>query len=760
MSDFDYSEIKAFSETLDPKKNAARYKMHRYFTRRPFNVIQEYIKHYTKEGDVVLDPFLGSGVTVVEALILRRKAIGIDIESLSTFISKNVAVSPVNILKFEQEFRKIKTKYMNQIYDLYKLNNREVDKLKIPYWYPKNVELPSNADVKTVDELFTKRQLISLSILFNEIKKIQDKTLRELMKLVFSSTLTFTNKMYDRGSSSPFAVYRYWMPKKLQEVNVWDYFERRYEAVKKGKIETNDLINNFYKNNCKIYTDSATELTKYVKNNSVDYIFTDPPYGAHIAYIDLSIMWDSWLGFNDKEKKRANEIIEKGNLNKTREDYIHLLRKSFEQMYKVLKENRWMSLVFHHKELKLWRLVKDACEDAGFEYINAVSQPITKMPTLHKIQSPLRTMAGELILNFKKSKIKNHTKISAPSTIKNVVLNVAERVILQKEGATTDDIYHVAVPELLDANLLDKAVKEVNDITPILEKEFELDENGKWQIKKGTKLGSWIPQKDRIRFYATSYLKREKKATTEEIITTLLPLLSNGHRPENKDILETLEEVAEPEEGKYWKLKEKMIKHKQATLLDHVSGLPYINFKEKDEKKTHNLYIYALANLAKLNGYKVWIGKKEQSQKFNNIKLYDLCNYDELPLLGIKDDVKKIIQQIDIMWFENDQPIAAFEIENTTNVQRGILRFVNLIKKEPDISSKLYLVAPKKRENKVKSELGNPVFIGEPLYLEKKVKYLLYLDIEKIYKDLQEENRIKFKLMELDRLAKGILSDV
>ena len=73
--------ILPISKTISPKRQAARrhYGVHPYFTRRAWNVVQEYIKNFTTSGEIVLDPFGGSGITPIEALVLGRKAIQVDI---------------------------------------------------------------------------------------------------------------------------------------------------------------------------------------------------------------------------------------------------------------------------------------------------------------------------------------------------------------------------------------------------------------------------------------------------------------------------------------------------------------------------------------------------------------------------------------------------------------------------------------------------------------------------------------------------------
>lgn len=65
--------------------------VHPYFTRRPANVVREYILHYSKEGDRILDPFGGSGVTAIEAFLENRLGIQNDINPLANFIAQGIA---------------------------------------------------------------------------------------------------------------------------------------------------------------------------------------------------------------------------------------------------------------------------------------------------------------------------------------------------------------------------------------------------------------------------------------------------------------------------------------------------------------------------------------------------------------------------------------------------------------------------------------------------------------------------------------------
>ena len=62
------------------------YLVHKYWARKPHNVVSEYIRRYSMPGEIVLDPFGGSGVTAMEAIKADRKAISVDLNPMSAFL--------------------------------------------------------------------------------------------------------------------------------------------------------------------------------------------------------------------------------------------------------------------------------------------------------------------------------------------------------------------------------------------------------------------------------------------------------------------------------------------------------------------------------------------------------------------------------------------------------------------------------------------------------------------------------------------------
>jgi hypothetical protein len=92
--------------------------MHTYWSKKPHDAIRQYIRHYTKQGDIVLDPFCGSGGTALAALMEGRKAIAIDRSPAATFITKNYC-TPVDVDELQAAFEELRQKVKPEIDWLY-----------------------------------------------------------------------------------------------------------------------------------------------------------------------------------------------------------------------------------------------------------------------------------------------------------------------------------------------------------------------------------------------------------------------------------------------------------------------------------------------------------------------------------------------------------------------------------------------------------------------------------------------------------------
>ena len=499
------------------EKDCARYKMHKYWAAKPWYVVSEYIRHFSKEGEIVLDPFCGSGVVGCEALINRRKVVLNDLNPMATFIAKNICRSPINLEKLDEEFSKIRANLKKEIMDMYLLlepcpscgakvytkhlvrgpslkdnwivegrcsrkhglsghirrtltfkERQFLDTLEdneIPFWFPKD-QFPDgretmrlkNAGMDSVDKLFTRRNLTALSLLYNEIQKISDLDIKELMLLAFSNTLLHVSKLKSE-QLRPMSANSYYCMGDWIEENVWERFENRVKwrwGIYKGKEETNKLIGNYYKlaadfdsllsdGTLMIFNRPAQDLSN-IPDESIDYCFTDPPYGGSIQYYELTYLWRSWLKMS--HEFIDNEITVNDFQGKKDNSFEEMLTEAFSEVYRVMKPGRWLSVTFNNKDSKIWLALLKACQAAGFKKENIVPQK----PISHSfVQSwSGKALKHDLILNFRKPTIKHYVVKKNEEReklldIREIIITSTEECLFKNQQAQLSEIYETAV---------------------------------------------------------------------------------------------------------------------------------------------------------------------------------------------------------------------------------------------------------------------------------------------------------------------------
>jgi 16S rRNA G966 N2-methylase RsmD len=518
--------------------------------------------NFTKPGDLILDPFGGSGVTVIEALMTGRKGIHIDLNPMSVFVVKSL-IAPVKIQELNEAFERVKSSYLKHKPD----TKEAITKALSKYPYPKGLTLPKGSDVETIEKLFTDEQLAQLACLKYFIEQEKNENIKKSLLLVFSSTITKINRTYhnsgsrdeNAGNAAPFAYYRYRIATEEVNLDLINSFSGKFKKTVNAKIDIAPKINEDTIGNAKVYKGSATDL-QGIRSESIDYIYTDPPYGSKIPYLDLSVMWNAWLDLEVTGQDRELEAIEGGELHKTKDDYSLLISQSIHECYRVLKFDRWMSFVFAHKDPEFWHLIIETAEHAGFEYAGAVKQA-NGQTSFKKRQNPFTVLAGQLIINFKKvRKPRAILKANLGMNIGDIVLQTIEGVIAKNNGASLEQINDELIIKGLELGFLDLLKKEYSDLTALLMAEFDYNqENERFTIRRDKKFKTSIDLNLRIKYYLMSFLRRQelehKSPTFDEIVFNIIPLLRNGITPENQTILSVLETIGERTEKDRWKLK-------------------------------------------------------------------------------------------------------------------------------------------------------------------------------------------------------------
>lgn len=431
-------------------------------------------------------------------------------ETLCVTDAKKIEIKPIQIgfecinpkcrVKGEKEPTNLDLKNIEKI----KKNFTKIVKAK-KLWFPKdkmpmNYDLrrPYNYKMKYFVDFLTKRNLLSLSILFKRLKQIKNKDVRYIMMNVFTSTLSWSTKLcLDPGHGWPMATY--WVADLHYELNVWKQFEKRFEWLMRGKEYSEKEIGNYYKeaNSFKdfkngkvvwILNKSSTNIP--LPDNSVDAIITDPPYGGNVKYGELCNFYIIWLrdlfkinGLMDNSEEAIISKFQK----KDSDDYGNLLYQVFNECYRVLKPNRWMVMTFNNKVSSVWTALLRATRSAGF-YLpdnGIIYQTPIKHYTNTLCQRRDGSVLGDFIYSFQKKEYnKDYKKRSIQNhDFEELIFKKASKIIEEKNGVVTSEIFQELIPALFNSDLIIGEKQIIPNIEKVLKKYFhytKVNNTKKW----------------------------------------------------------------------------------------------------------------------------------------------------------------------------------------------------------------------------------------------------------------------------------------
>ena len=207
-------------------------------------------------------------------------------------------------------------------------------------------------------------------------------------------------------------MHAYWIYPRSLEINVWNTFERRLQAVLRGKRYANQYIGNCVvaktfeelqngPATCLLITASSARLP--LPDESVDAVITDPPYGGNVNYAELSDYWVTWNS-DGKTTSKSEEVVINKTRHKTLEDYQTALYNVFKECHRVLKLRRPLVSTFNSKDLRVVASFVAAASQAGFAlHPNGLlyQQPIRAYTTtFHAMQ--IGAFVGDFIFTFVK----------------------------------------------------------------------------------------------------------------------------------------------------------------------------------------------------------------------------------------------------------------------------------------------------------------------------------------------------------------------
>ena len=540
---YNVRELKKVLNSIKPTSRNDLYNSHLYWSQKSFNIIDELIKGLSKRNEIVFDPFMGSGVTILESVKkgIDRNAIGCDVNEMPLFISNTLLGDMFNgkarevLNQFSSDINKFQKYYETEceickeqatiskiIFDKPHRTNNDGVKIHSVYYEcakcGKMSKLPSREDYKkmlfqeyetnTIEDIelihnskiavgkedrisyiFTPRNFMILDKLTSRINSYEYSNIPKYLLM----SILHLSKISDTHSNSQWPL---WIPKiNCVEKNIITTLQRKIKAIEKTIKYTqknyypNSLVSKFdglNSNNALMLKKGSQHITREdIVDDSVSLIITDPPYMEQVLYSEYMQLYKPFLNL---QFNLDDEIVVSSSpkRDKTEEGYFDLLDEVFEMCSKKLKEDGYMCLFFHDSNLNIWVKLINILEKNGFKFVSQVH--IKKSKTVKNILSPKKSLNGDAVLFFQNIKVplpKVEIDTEMPIIEKSIFDQAKILIQASDHGAlSTPELYDNGLMEVLIENgWLNKFASKYKSLVDFFEdKLIWSKETGEWKI--------------------------------------------------------------------------------------------------------------------------------------------------------------------------------------------------------------------------------------------------------------------------------------
>jgi len=335
-----------------------------------------------------------------------------------------------------------------------------------------------------VKKLYSVRVQLLLARMLEQIEKLHSFELKIALKFVVSSVLLNLTLMYQYrqgGGGKPGGGGAYYVPPVRRELGFFNSIRDKLQDIIKGREEQ---IKSFNSNShVMISTEDAFSLLQGIPANSIDYVFTDPPYAGTMPYAALNCVWDYWLFGGAVNYK--NEILG--------ENWRIRMMEIARALFRVLKPGRCVSVCYHDTSEGTWEDLQDVMAMAGF-----LAEQVSRALAIDTSQKSYQQLRGDkvvkrdLIINFRKPKpgevmvAITITGTEDKTTFSEKVHQIVRDYLDANPGSTKDRVYDEVVSRMvrsgqMEAHNFDELLSQVADEARV---EGEKDQGGRWYLKE------------------------------------------------------------------------------------------------------------------------------------------------------------------------------------------------------------------------------------------------------------------------------------
>lgn len=244
------------------------------------------------------------------------------------------------------------------------------DEIVTDRWYTRESSWPGFEKGSRVVDLFTDRNRLSLAMLNDAIEQIENDDIRSQLKFAFiASLIRSSNRMYETSVVKTY----YQVPSVGKVQNVWTVFERKFNTLVKSRDQLHEITPlqspEDLKDWVRVLRQDASNLP--LPEESVDYVFLDPPYGSQVGYYELNLFYSAWL--REQSEEFDEEVIipmETDNDPEYAKKWGEMMEPILREAKRCLKPGRYMTLLFHSKSDEIWNELRRLMfEELDFRYI-------------------------------------------------------------------------------------------------------------------------------------------------------------------------------------------------------------------------------------------------------------------------------------------------------------------------------------------------------------------------------------------------------